>query len=74
MITNKKKFLEVLKETTENNLQNKQLHLLYIEKLLSQDKTLVEQLNNESYFSSSGISEIEIMEVAKQKLELEQTN
>lgn len=73
MITNKKKFLEVLKETTENNLQNKQLHLLYIEKLLSQDKTLVEQLNNESYFSSSGISEIEIMEVAKQKLELEQT-
>lgn len=35
MITNKKKFLEVLKETTENNLQQKQLHLLYIEKLLS---------------------------------------
>ena len=73
MITNKKKFLKVLKETTENNLQQKQLHLLYIEKLLSQDKTLVEQLHNESYFSSSGISEIEIMEVAKLKLELEQT-
>lgn len=73
MISNKKKFLVVLKETTENNLQQKQLHLLYIEKLLSQDKTLVAQLHNESYFSASGISETEIMEVAKLKLELEQT-
>lgn len=73
MISNKKRFLGAIKETTENNLQQKQLHLLYIEKLLSQDKALVEQLHNELYFSASGISEVEMMEVAKQKLELEQT-
>lgn len=73
MISNKKTFLEVLKETTDNNLRQKQLHLLYIEKLLSQDKALVEQLNNESCFTASGISEVQMMEVARKKLELEQT-
>lgn len=72
MISNKKKFLEVLKETTEKNLQQKHFHLLYIEKILSQDKALVEQLHNESYFSDSGITEVDMMEVARQKLELEQ--
>lgn len=73
MISNQKKFLDALKEATESNLQQKQLHLLYIEKLLSQDKVLVQQLNNETCFSASGISEVEMMEVARQKLELEQT-
>lgn len=73
MISNQKKFLDALKEATESNLQQKQLHLLYIEKLLSQDKVLVEQLNNETCFSASGISEVEMMEVARQKLELGQT-
>ena len=38
-----------------------------------QDKALVDQLSNETYFSASGISEVEIMEIAKLKLELEQT-
>ena len=56
MISNQKKFLDALKEATESNLQQKQLHLLYIEKLLSQDKVLVQQLNNETCFSASGIS------------------
>lgn len=73
LISSKKTFLGTLKEITENNLQQKQLHLLYIEKLLLQDKALVDQLSNEAYFSASGISEVEIMEIAKQKLELEQT-
>lgn len=73
LISSKKTFLATLKEITENNLQQKQLHLLYIEKLLLQDKALVDQLSNETYFSASGISEVEIMEIAKLKLELEQT-
>lgn len=33
----------------------------------------MQQLNNETCFSASGISEVEMMEVARQKLELEQT-
>ena len=73
LISSKKIFLGTLKEITENNLQQKQLHLLYIEKLLLQDKALVNQLSHETYFSASGISEVEIMEIAKLKLELEQT-
>lgn len=73
LISSKKTFLGTLKDITENNLQQKQLHLLYIEKLLLQDKALVDQLSNETYFSASGISEVEIMEIAKLKLELEQT-
>lgn len=73
LISSKKTFLGTLKEITENNLQQKQLHLLYIEKLLLQDKALVNQLSHETYFSASGISEVEIMEIAKLKLELEQT-
>lgn len=73
LISSKKTFLGTLKEITENNLQLKQLHLLYIEKLLLQDKALVNQLSHETYFSASGISEVEIMEIAKLKLELEQT-
>lgn len=73
LISSKKTFLGTLKEITENNLQQKQLHLLYIEKLLLQDKALVDQLSHETYFSASGISEVEIMEIAKLKLELEQT-
>lgn len=73
LISSKKTFLGTLKEITENNLQQKQLHLLYIEKLLLQDKALVNQLSHETYFSASGISEVEIMEIAKLKLEREQT-
>lgn len=73
LISSKKTFLGTLKDITENNLQQKQLHLLYIEKVLLQDKALVDQLSNETYFFASGISEAEIMEIAKLKLELEQT-
>lgn len=46
LISSKKTFLGTLKDITENNLQQKQLHLLYIEKLLLQDKALVDQLSN----------------------------
>lgn len=72
MISFQKKFLETLKDKTEKNITQRQLHLLYIEKLLLQDKALVEQLDNELYFSASGITETELMEIARLKLELEQ--